>query len=353
MKQFATFALLALLCACGSKDPAAAPATPSRAAADGCEWAPFEARGLGVSLLYEKCREERFALVEEGNAILLKPSGGGEVQRIVEVFTKREMQPVDGAIREQFVSGLEEKERLGCAVRPSPRMRINGLQTLQILPGPQYAVEVEQRREAGPAAVCGDHGDDESLRFFLYQPDVTKIRFAFVDAGQDHLWFDETSVRMLPDEVADAAVRELPVESLPLAERYAATVEGRLDKLARKTGQYVEGEHNFTWAAFREGSAIVLIVEQAERGEQGSASIRYFFKDGKLALVRESSLGAVPHGNSREKQPEILRVLAFAPDGRVVASRQTINGKGVPLAEGEAKAALERAVGLLKRVRGE
>jgi hypothetical protein len=352
MKHFATFALLALLCACGSKDPAA-PATPSRAAADGCEWAPFEARGLGVSLLYEKCREERFALAEEGNAIVLKPAGGGEAQRIVEVFTKREMQPIDGAIREQFVSGLEEKERIGCAVQPSPRMRINGLQTLQILPGSQYAVEVEKRREAGPAAVCGDHGDDQSLRFFLYQPEVTKIRFAYVDAGQDHLWFDETSVRMLPDEVADAAVRELPIESLPLAERYAATVEGRLDKLARKTGQYVDGEHNFTWAAFREGSAIVLIVEQAERGEQGSGSIRYFFKDGKLALARESSLGAVPHGNARGTQPEILRVLAFAPDGRVVSSRQTINGKGVPLAESEAGEALARASGLLKRVQGE
>jgi hypothetical protein len=48
-----------------------------------------------------------------------------------------------------------------------------------------------------------------------------------------------------------------------------------------------------------------------------------------------------------------LRVLAFAPDGRVVSSRQTINGKGVPLAESEAGEALARASGLLKRVQGE
>lgn len=352
MKQFATFALLALLCACGSKDPAAAPATPSRAAADGCEWAPFEARGLGVSLLFEKCREERFTLAERDNAIVLEPVEGAPA-RIVEVFTKREMQPIDAAIREQFVSRLEEKERLGCVVSPSPRMRIGGLQTLQIVPGPQYAAEVAKRRESGPAAVCGDHGDDESLRFFLYQPEVTKIRFAFVDASQARVWFDETSVRMLPDDTANAAVRELPINSLPLAERYAATVEGRLDKFARKTGQFNENEVNTTWVAFRDGQAIVLIVEQQERGDEGSGSIRYFFREGKLALAREASLGPTPTARSRGQQAEILKVMGFDPEGRLAGARKSVNGVAQVVEAAEAEAVRGRAADLLKRVQTE
>ncbi len=352
MKHIGLLALLGLMAGCGSKEQHAEPPKPSRAVSEGCEWSTFEARRLGVSLLYEKCREERFTLAEQDNAIVLEPVEGSPA-RIVEVFTKREMQPIDAAVREQFVSGLEEKERLGCIVSPSPRMRITGLQTLQILPGPQYAAEVAKRRESGPAAVCGDHGDDESLRFFLYQPEVTKIRFAFVDASQTRVWFDETSVRMLPDDVANAAVRELPINSLPLAERYAATVEGRLDKFARKTGQFVEDENNITWVAFRDGQAIVLIVEQQERGDEGSGSIRYFFRDGKLALARETSLGPTPSGRSRAQQVEILKVLGFAPDGRLVGARKSVNGAAQAVEAAEEEAVLGRAAELFKRIRAE
>jgi hypothetical protein len=352
MKQLALLVLLAALAGCGGKPTAAEPAKPSRAASEGCEWATFEAPGLGVSLLYEKCREERFTLAEEGNAVVLTPAGG-DAARIVEVFTKREMQPFDAALREQFIAILDEKERLGCVAVPSSRIRIGGLQTVEIAPGGAYAMEVAKRREQGPAAVCGAYGDHESLRYFLYQPEVTKIRFAFVDASQERVWFDETSVRMLPDAVANAAVSERAIDSLPLAERYAATVEGRLDKLARKTGQYAEDEISVSWAAFRDGGAVVMVVEQVERGEDGSGSIRYFYRDGKLVLARESSLGAVPGGRSRHQQTEILKVMAFGVDGTLLGGRKTVDGRGQVIEAAEEQAVRERAAEMLRRVQAE
>lgn len=352
MKHIAVIALLALAAGCGGKkDGAAEPAKPSRAASEGCEWATFEAKGLGVSLLYEKCREPRFTLAEEGNAIVLHTQGEATPWTIVEVLTKREMQPVEAALREQFISVLEEKERLGCVVEASSRMRVDALRTLEIRPGGAYAAEVVKLREKGPFAACGDHGDHDSLRFFVYQPEVTRTRFGFVDASRDRLWFDETSVRMLPDSVANAAVRDRPVDSLPLAERYAATIEGRLDKLARKTGDFVEDEHTITWAAFREGEQVVLIVEQQERGEQGSSSTRYFFRDGALVLARETSLGPEPTGRSRHAQAEILKVLAFRPDGQLAGGRKSVNGKAEVIEAAEEQAARQRAVALLARVK--
>jgi hypothetical protein len=357
MKQIAMIAFVAgalCLAGCGKKEAAApAPPKPSRAAADGCEWAAFEAKALGVSLLYEKCQDGRFSLAEEGNAVVLRRAGEDAPRTIVEVFTKREMQPAEGAIREQFISLLSDKERLGCAVTPSPRMRLQDVRTYEIVPGPQYAAEAAKLREKEPAAaVCGSYGDSGGLRFFLYQPEATKIRFAFVDASLERAPFDETSVRLLPDSVADAAVRDLPITSLPLAERYAAGVEGRLDKLAKKTGQFLADGKNVSWAAFRDGGQIVLIVELSEQEEDGSASIRYFFRDGRLALVREASLGPAPAVRSRGAQQEILQILAFTPEGRLAGGRRTVSGKGEEVSAAAAESAAARAAELLKRVQG-
>lgn len=355
MKQIALFAFLAaaaLLAGCGKKEPGAQPAKPSRAAADGCEWATFEATSLGVSLLYEKCQTERFTFAEEANAIVMRRAADGASWPIVEVFTKREMQPVEGAIREQFISALDDKERLGCVVAPSPQVRVDGLRTLEIVPGPQYAAEVAKLREKEPVSVCGDYGDAMSLRFFVYQPEVTKTRFAFVNAGKDRPLFDETSIRMLPDTVANAAVKDLPITSLPLAERYAAGIEARLDKLAKKTGEYHIGGGIISWAAFREGSQIVLIVEMQEKGDDGSGSFRYFFRGGELVLVREASLGPAPEGRQRHTQAEILKVLAFGPGGRLAGGRKTVNGKAAIIESAEEEAARARAADLLKRAGG-
>ena len=357
MKQIAVIAFVAgalCLAACGKKEAAApAPPKPSRAAADGCEWAAFEAKALGVSLLYEKCQDGRFLLAEEGNAVVLRRAGEDAPRTIVEVFTKREMQPVESAIREQFISMLSDKERLGCAVAPSPRMRLQDVRTYEIVPGPQYAAEAAKLREKEPgAAVCGSYGDSGGLRFFIHQPEMTKVRFAFVDASLERAPFDETSVRLLPDSVADAAVRDLPITSLPLAERYAAGVEGRLDKLAKKTGQFLADGKNVSWAAFRDGGQIVLIAELREREDDGSSSFRYFFRGGRLALVREASLAPAPGAQSRSAQQEILQTLAFSPEGKLAGGRRTVGGKGVEVSAAEAESLAARAAELLKRVQG-
>lgn len=355
MKQIALFAFLAaaaLLAGCGKKEPGAQPAKPSRAAADGCEWAAFEAAGLGVSLLYEKCRPERVSLVEDANAVVMRSAGDGAAWPVVEVFTKRELQPVEGAIREQFISALNDQERLGCVVAPSPRVRVDGLRTLEIVPGPQYAAEAAKLREQESAAACGDYGGAMGLRFFVYQPEVTKTRFAFVNAGKDRPLFDETSIRMLPDTVANAAVKDLPITSLALAERYAAGIEARLDKLAKKTGEYHVDDDIITWAAFRDGGQIVLIVEMQEKGDDGSGSFRYFFRNGELALVRESSLGPTPEGRQRHTQAEILKTLAFGPGGKLAGGRKTVNGKAATIESAEEEAARARAADLMKRAAG-
>lgn len=352
MKQFAFIVFAgALVCAgCGNKEPGAAPPKPARAAAEGCEWAPYEAKALGVSLLYEKCQTERYSIAEQGGAIWVRRVTDNAQWPIVEVFTKRAMQPVEGAIREQFISALSDKERLGCVVAPSRQIAVDGLRTLEIVPGPQYAAEVARLREKEPVAVCGGYGDAASLRFFLYQPDVTTTRFAFVHAGPEQPPFEATSVRLLPDSVADAAARNLPITNLALAERYAAGIEARLNKLAKKTGQYLLDDVNISWAAFRDGGQIVLIVEMQERGDEGSGSFRYFFRDGRLVLVRESSLGPVASGRSRQQQAEILKTLAFSPEGKLAEGRKTVNGKAEIIEAAEEEAARARAADLLKRV---
>lgn len=355
MKQIALLTLLAaaaLMAGCGKQGPGLQPAKPSRAAADGCAWATFEAAAPGVSLLYEKCQEERFTFVAEANTIVMRRAADGASWPIVEVFTKREMQPVEGAIREQFISALDGNERSGCVAAPSPQVRVDALRTFEIIPAPQYAAEVAKLREKGPVPVCGEYGDAMSLRFFVYQPEVTKTRFAFVNAGKDRPLFDETSIRFLPDAVANAAVKDLPITSLTLAERYAAGIEARLDKLAKKTGEYHIEEDIISWAAFRDGGQIVLIVEMREKGDNGSGSFRYFFRDGELALVREASLGPLPQGGKRDPQTETLKALAFSPGGKLAGGRKTVNGKAEAIDAAEDEGARARAADLLKRARG-
>lgn len=327
----------------------AASAAPSRAASEGCEWAKFEAKGVGVSLLVEKCREEKFSVAEDGSGITMTRLSDGSQSRVVEVFAKREVQPVEAAIREQFVSSLPDKERMGCVVGPSSKMRVDRLLTLEILPGGAYMQEVTELRSKTPGIrPCGEYGEGDGLTFFLAQPEVTKTRFAFVRAGQDRSRFDETSVRLLPDSVADAALNALPVTGLAAGQRIASAVEARMDKLERKNGQFVSGDTNSTWTAFLDNGRVAMIVETQDAGEQGSGSLRYFYRDNKLIFLRESSLGATGR-KSKQGQDQVLKVLAFGADNKAAGGRKTVNGKAEPIPPSEIDATVSRAAELLKR----
>lgn len=353
MRATVVLACALLIAGCGKKPDApkdSASVTPSRSASDGCEWTKFEAKGAGVSMLVEKCREPRFTFEDDGSGVTLTRISDGSKTRVIEIQAKGELQPTEAAIREQFVSALPDKERAGCVVAPSTKAHVEGVAALAIQPGGEYVKEVAQQRGQNPALLpCGEFGESAGIAYFLSQPDVTRTRFAFIHAAQPGGPFDELSVRLLPDDAAAAALASMPVTSLVAAQRLAASVEARMDKLQKKSGQFVTGGMNSTWTAFLDSGNVALIVETQDAGESGSGSLRYFFRDGKLFFLRDNSLGAATK-QTKGTQAPIVRTLAFGPGGELVGARKVVSGKAEKLEDAEAKAAGARAADLLKRV---
>ena len=322
-------------------------AKPSRAARAGCEWMPFEARGLGVTLQVEKCQDSNYRFSEEGGGIVMADADGART-KIIEVMTKRAVQPVEAAIREQVQSRLPDKERMGCVIGPSTRVKVEGVTVLELAPGGAYAEEVKKIKNDAPATlVCGDYGQQDAVTFFAAQPAATKTRFAFVRAAGPGGGYDETTVRFAPDSVAAEALEGVSVTSLAVAERMAAAVESRMQKLDKRTGQFALDDSSITWTAFIEGGKPVMIVETLESGDRGSGSLRYFFSDGKLYYVRESSL--LPAEAMKKEQAPVLKALAFNASGAMVEGRKTVNGKAAELTRTDSDGAVSHGAELYKR----
>jgi hypothetical protein len=341
----AAAALLAAA-ACTKKTPGTAPLEPARQARAGCSWQEFRADSLGVRMLVEQCAQPSAAFRVQANTIVMTPTGGAPVP-LVEVFAKRDAQPATAAIREQFVSRLDDGPRRGCIVKfpvarikPAPK----GVETYEIAPGPDYAPKAK-----GPLP-CGEYGAAETLTFFLGQRQDAPGRFVFVHADVQPPAFDPLSVRLVPENVVAPRLLDLPIENLPTAELAALAMERDLKRYRETQSQFRSDDADITLTAFLDSGAPAILVEHRELGDLGSSSVRYYFRQGALFLVRDNGL-RVPDKGMANANSVLLTRLAFAPGGKLLEGRKVIDGAAQPIDTAtDVDAVLNHVKELLKRV---
>jgi hypothetical protein len=187
---------------------AAQAAQPSRPPEQGCVWKPFESKELGIRLLVQDCADPNMhyefsakdGWLEEhrpADPVTFGPS------QIVRVLAKRADQPIEAAIREQFVATLADKEaKASCRVRPfkNPEVKGKGKQLFTIMPTGAYAKKIDKELAKGPRDFgCGDHGAGQSTAYFEYHPAESRTKFLYVDTGQDEPLFDQASIEILAE----------------------------------------------------------------------------------------------------------------------------------------------------------
>lgn len=346
-------ALLLTAPACRRAEPIGSdngPIRPSREPRSGCSWEEWKAPHLGVRLLHEKCSQDSTELAEVSNTIEIRPTGQPRGTVIIEVFAKLPAQTLDAAIRERFLTRLNDDGRAGCKVEsPShraPRWPLE-IKSYELAPTQPYAERLKQTG-ANTAQPCGDHGAQAQLTFFLGQMGVAH-RMVYVHAGEQPQGWDPHSVRMLPDEEIEAALESLNVTDLVMAELVAGPIDARLPGMTKKDGRWSEGDAASTFTAFSRDGKLQAIVEQTDLGDSGNTSFRYYFRDGKLFFVRGSELRTPKKGNDA-RQDIILKRVAYREKDQVLEARQVVNGVSSALPNGDAASLAAHVAALRKRL---
>ncbi len=183
--------------------PAAA-AAPSRTPDQGCIWENFESAKLGIRLLVENCSDPRMHYVFSANGDWLeqhRPSDDTTFgsHQIIRVMTKPADQPIEAAIRHQFIATLTDKAaRASCKVAPTKDTGVqgNGKILREIVPSGGYARMIDRQlkpRDFG----CGEYGKGQATLYFEYHPAESKTKYLWVDAGQDEPLFDQNSIEII------------------------------------------------------------------------------------------------------------------------------------------------------------
>src|SRR5579863_5872184 len=119
-----TWPLILFLIAVLGGRPAAA-AEPSRPPDPGCNWENFESPSLGIRLRVENCSDPSMHYVFSANGDWLeqhRPSDDTTFvsHQVIRVMTKPAGQPIETAIRRQFIATLADKAaRTSCKVAPA------------------------------------------------------------------------------------------------------------------------------------------------------------------------------------------------------------------------------------------
>ena len=187
---------------------AALSAEPSRHADPGCAWKPFESPELGIKLLVQDCTDPSAHYVfsaKDGWLEQHRPSDDTTYgsPRVIRVLAKPADQPIEAAIRQQFIDTLADKTaRASCKVAPDKETAVKGAgkQVFELVPTGAYAKKIncascgKEPRDFG----CGDYGKGQATLYFEYHPGESKTKFIWVDAGQDAPLFDENSIEFIP-----------------------------------------------------------------------------------------------------------------------------------------------------------
>jgi hypothetical protein len=185
---------------------AALAAEPSRPAEQGCAWEPFESAELGIKLLVQDCTDANAHYVFSARDGWLEQHRPADdttfgAPRIVRILTKSADQPIEAAIREQFIATLTDQQaKASCKVARVKQSAVKGAgkQLFELVPTGAYAKKIDRELSKEPRDFgCGDYGKGQSTVYFEYHPAESKTKFLWVDAGQDAPLFDENSLAFL------------------------------------------------------------------------------------------------------------------------------------------------------------
>lgn len=123
------------------------------------------------------------------------------------------------------------------------------------------------------------------------------------------------------------------IEDLDDARGYSTIVDRKRPALDRMDGTLRSHGSEARVAAFLENGGLQLIDERVQYGDDGgTARNRYYANDGKLVYF--DSVRVRPRDVGKDKPPardEVVTILAFASDGRLVGSEKTVNREKMPL----------------------
>jgi hypothetical protein len=184
----------------------AAGAEPSRTPDPGCSWEDFASADLGIRPLVENCVDPSMHYVFSANGDWLeqhRPSDDRTFgsHQIIRVIKKPEDQPIEAAIRQQFIAALTDKAaRASCKVAPAKDtgVRGSGKILLEIVPTGAYARKIDRLLKDEPRDFgCGDYGKGQATLYFEYHPAESKTKYLWIDAGQDEPLFDRNSIQII------------------------------------------------------------------------------------------------------------------------------------------------------------
>lgn len=180
-------------------------AEPPRAPDPGCRWDNFASPSLGIRLLVENCSDPRMHYVFSAKDDWLeqhRPSDDRTFvsHQIVRVLRKPAEQPIEAAIRQQFIATLPDKAaRASCKVAPAKETGVRGPGKilLEIVPTGAYARAIARQLKDEPRDFgCGEYGKGQANLYFEYHPAQSKTTYLWVDAGQDEPLFDQNSIEI-------------------------------------------------------------------------------------------------------------------------------------------------------------
>jgi hypothetical protein len=132
------------------------------------------------------------------------------------------------------------------------------------------------------------------------------------------------------------------------ARKRARDIESRRGALRSVPGRFQMGGATSQFVAVFDAGVLRMVEERSDFGDYGSGTARYYLDTtGTLFLydARDERLVTDP---ARAGAREIIELsMVFEPDGRMVASRKTVDGRVQPVQAGE----IDGAVGHLQALR--
>ena len=181
--------------------PAAAgypPMHASRAAQDGCWWAPFASQKFGLEMAVPHCETNGWAVEagEDSTGItLLSVGASGSPEHVLTVEAKPAEQSIEAAIRQQFIAKLKVlAARQSC--RAQCDTKNDGMISCKVIAtGPYSKLKKFNQPDDSSEDPCPDlMSNDAVVVLFLYRPAESKTKFLLYSADDLGGSLDESTI---------------------------------------------------------------------------------------------------------------------------------------------------------------